>query len=114
MDVLFLDDCEIRCKKFRSRCPSATIVNTADECIEKLKGRFWDECHLDHDLGGETYQDSRESNTGMAVVRWIVLNRPDVLTFIVHTYNDVAGPIMVEALEQAGYRVVRAPFRARD
>ncbi len=108
--ILFLDDDPLRCKAFLAREPSATIVHTAEDCIAKLKSQAWDECHLDHDLSGQTYQDSSEANTGMAVVRWIVCACPDVRTFIVHSYNEKAAPLMVETLESAGYRVVRAPF----
>lgn len=119
--ILFLDDCPRRCKRFRSLNPAADIVHTAVDCIERLKVARdlededdelqYEEVHLDHDLNGETYCDSDRDDCGMEVVRWVLLNSPDVRTFVVHTCNEIAGPIMVQALESAGYRVVYAPFR---
>ncbi len=112
--ILFLDDCARRCRTFLRREPSATIVRTAARCIEALKSRSWEEVHLDHDLNGATYVDSADDDCGMEVVRWIALNNPDVRTFVVHTCNDKAGPIMCRALTEAGYHVIYAPFRHED
>ena len=113
MNVLFLDDDPARRAAFRKSCPRAVIAETAESAIGWLKYSplgVWDEVSLDHDLEGESYVDSLRDDCGMEVVRWVCLNKPDVLTFIVHTHNDDAGDLMVEALDRAGYRVLRIPF----
>lgn len=113
MNILFLDDCPYRCKAFRSRVPSAVIVNTARACIEMLaKNITWDEVHLDHDLGGITYADQGDPETGSEVVRYMMLNPGIASTVIVHSHNGVAAPVMVENLKAAGYYVLRIPFQA--
>lgn len=109
--ILFLDDCLRRCRRFKSQFPAAEIVHTVAECIAAMQRQAWDEVELDHDLDEQTYCDSDSPDCGMEVVRWVLLNSPDVRTFVVHTCNEIAGPIMVKALESAGYRVVYAPFR---
>ena len=109
--VLFLDDDHERCQAFLLRQTDATIVRCAADAIALLKSRCWSEVHLDHDLNGGTYEDPQEKNTGIEVVRYIVCDRPDVRTFVVHSHNERSGPVMVGALESAGYRVVYAPFR---
>ncbi len=111
MEVLFLDDCPYRRAAFRSRMPSAKIVVTAAECIEQLKLQAWDEVHLDHDLGGEAYVNSGREDCGMEVVRWLLLNTPDLLP-IVHSHNEQAAPEMVRLLQEAGYLYAKwIPFR---
>lgn len=108
--ILFLDDDPKRCEAFLKRVPTATVVHTAEACIDALGWQYWDEVHLDHDLGGEHFVDSFRADCGMEVVRWVVLARPDVREFIVHTYNPDAALLMVPALRRAGYVVHRIPF----
>jgi len=114
MKVLFLDDDHDRLHSFLDRCEpwaEITIVYSAASCISQLRhGGPFAECHLDHDLTGESYCDPDRDDTGMEVVRWICCAKPDVRTFVVHTHNEIAAPLMMKALEAAGYRVVRAPF----
>lgn len=108
--TLFLDDCPNRCKSFRSNFPFATIVNDADSCIEQLKSQAWDQVFLDHDLGGTTYQDTNEKNSGSEVVRWIVENKPVVGLFVCHSLNGPARQNMFHSLKGAGFRVCEIPF----
>jgi hypothetical protein len=89
---------------------SPEVVMTAVVCIDALKGNEWDIMCLDHDLGGETYVDSDNKNTGMEVVRWIVANKPKIGQIFVHSYNVGAAHVMAQDLSKAGYAVVRAPF----
>lgn len=110
--ILFLDDCPNRCKSFRSNFPSATIVNDAESCIEELKNQFWDNVFLDHDLGGTTYQDMNDKNSGSEVVRWVVENKPKVGVFVCHSLNGPARENMVMALRSAGYEVANIPFNS--
>ena len=110
--ILFLDDCPHRCKSFRSNFPSATIVNDAKSCIAELKKQDWDEVFLDHDLGGTTYQDASDKNSGSEVVRWILENKPKVSLFVCHSLNTPARQNMIAALANAGYFVANIPFNS--
>jgi len=103
MNILFLDDCPNRTRKFRSLLPSADTCFTAKECIDKLYTQEWDWVFLDHDLGGETYQNSEEFNTGMQVVREMIARRAEVHRVIVHSLNYYAAQTMVDLLKQYGY-----------
>jgi len=108
--LLFLDDCPNRCKKFRSSCPYATIVHTAVDAIARIEAQHWDIVSLDHDLGGEAYVDSKREDCGMEVVRFIVANQPKIHKVIVHSSNGPARLNMVSLLKQAGYVVQDASF----
>ena len=108
--VLFLDDDPNRCRAFRSECPFATIVNTAQECIDRLRVDNYDIVFLDHDLGEQQYQDSREKNSGSEVVRWIRENKPKVNDFVVHSLNPCERKNMVFDLRRMEYSAVEIPF----
>lgn len=110
IDVLFLDDCPNRRKKFRSACPSAKIVETAEEAIAALAETKFDVVFLDHDLSGETYVDSDRKDTGMEVVRWMAENKPICGKVFLHTCNKDAGERMETTLVDLGYTVSRTPF----
>jgi len=109
--ILVLDDSVERLKKFISNIPSAKTAETADEMIELIKNNSpVDFLFLDHDLGGETYVDSKEHNTGMEVVRWIVANKPSIQKIVVHTCNTDAGFEMEDKLIAAGYDTGYVPY----
>ncbi len=110
MNILFLDDCPQRTKKFKSLLPMAVTCETAQQCIDLLPTEDWDYAFLDHDLGGATYQDSEEFNTGMQVVRYIVDNPQNVQHFVVHSLNHGAAMNMVDLLRQCEYTVSRCIF----
>ena len=112
--VLFLDDDHQRIDAIRARLASVrcdlTVVETADECIARLRANSYDLVMLDHDLGGETFCDSSREDCGMEVVRWLKGNRGDHKFFIVHTMNAVAAAGMYLDLSAMGYPVEQAPF----
>ena len=110
--VLFLDDDRTRTEAFLRRCPDATTVETAAGCIQQLQENDWELVCLDHDLGGEVYVNSKREDCGMEVVRWVEQNCPDVKTFVVHSYNGYAAPMMVQRLRDAGYATHQLPFGA--
>jgi hypothetical protein len=110
MNILFLDDCPQRTKKFRSLVPSATTVSTAQECIDLLRTKEWDWIFLDHDLGGETYQDSQEFNTGMQVVREMISEPVIVKQVVVHSLNYDAARTMISLLRESNYTTIRCSF----
>jgi len=109
-NVLFLDDSLDRCRKFRSECPFATIVNTASQAIDRLRADNYDIVFLDHDLGGQQFQDPSEENSGSAVVRWIGKNKPIVGQFVVHSLNPNERKNMVIDLKYLGYVARELPF----
>lgn len=110
MEILFLDDDPYRQAFFRSKVPYATIVDNANDCIEQLKKQRWDEVFLDHDLGGEIYQDPNEKNSGSEVVRFIVDNGPIIGKIVVHSMNQPARNKMARDLIDAGYSTRAIPF----
>jgi len=65
---------------------------------------------LDHDLSGIVFQDSREENSGSAVVRWIEEHKPNIGKIIIHSYNAPAAQSMKLALERSDYDVEYIPF----
>jgi DNA-binding NarL/FixJ family response regulator len=110
MNILFLDDCPQRTKKFKRLLPMAVTCETAQECIDLLPTEDWDYVFLDHDLGGETYQSSDEFNTGMQVVRYIVDNPQNVQHFVVHSLNYGAALNMVSLLREREYIATKCSF----
>jgi hypothetical protein len=110
--ILFLDDCPLRTRRFKSSFPAASCAATSAAMIRLLEVGPSDVVCLDHDLGGETHVDSSREDTGMAVVRWIEQYRPVVGRFVIHSMNYPASVRMSAALEAAGYDVQNIPFHA--
>lgn len=111
MTILVLDDDHNRLKVFKSQIPNGKQFETAEAVIAGIQGNTpIDVLFLDHDLGGETYVDSAEKNTGMEVVRWIVANKPVINQIIVHSHNHPAGVQMTTELTNAGYKTEYIPF----
>jgi hypothetical protein len=110
--ILFLDDDQGRAATFLSWQPTAVWVETAADCVSRL-AEPWDEVHLDHDLGGETFVEQDREDCGMAVVRWLCEEfRPHLqpTLFVVHTHNLGAACAMSFQLQATGYFVREAPF----
>lgn len=110
MRILFLDDSPERTAKFKAAYAHAVCVETAAECIEKLKGEPWMAVCLDHDLGGRTFDDSSRADCGMEVVRWLMRNPCNIGRIIVHTWNEPAGRRMVSDLRRRDYNAIFEPF----
>ncbi len=109
---LFLDDDPARAESFLALHPDAAWVQTVEDCVARL-AESWDEIHLDHDLGGETFVDSARDDCGMAVVRWIAAEPREHLhraRFIVHSHNMLAAMEMTQGLRALGFRVETRPF----
>ena len=115
MNVLFLDDDDVRRRRFRSAVPCASIVEDATACIAELATATepWDFVFLDHDLGGEVFCDSALENTGAAVARWIADNQPNISTVVVHSFNPIGAQNMLSVLSAAGYMAEYIPFGRR-
>lgn len=112
--ILFLDDSEERITSFLKSIDTtkdiATIARTAQDAIKALSYEPFDIVMLDHDLGGQVFQSSDDENSGMAVVRWILKNKPVISMIVIHSWNPVASHHMAIDLSRAGYNVVRKAF----
>jgi hypothetical protein len=110
--LLFLDDDPRRAETFLSENPQAVWVQTVPECLACLVDT-WDEVHLDHDLGGETFVDMEKNDCGMEVIRWLCKEPRNHLRqsrFFIHTHNSIAGLLMVLQMRSSGYKAEFRPF----
>jgi hypothetical protein len=92
--------------------PQAVWVTTVAECLSRLED-VWDEVHLDHDLGGQTFVDSTAEDCGMEVIRWLCKeprHHLEETLFFVHTHNAAAGLLMVLQMRSCGYNGEFRPF----
>ena len=121
--ILFLDDCANRAALAYQRWPEDKRNNTmwcttAAEAIDVLKDYVDDleEVHLDHDLGGEHFVDSRREDCGMEVVRWLQnipharLLRYRKIKFVTHSWNFPAARSMHLKLLDLGLDSELIPF----
>ena len=107
MRVLFLDDRDERIKwGLEKYGRSLFTVRTADGAIAMLSLGQFDLVSLDHDLNHEVLMDSNRKDSGMEVVRWIVVHKPVIPRIIIHSANNDAALRMVMALTLSGYDVV--------
>jgi len=76
-------------------------VEHAADCIEKLKQNEYDLILLDHDLGGQEMVGTDHEDCGSRVSDFLV-EKPEVRkkhgVIIVHSFNQVAAPIMAKRL----------------
>lgn len=120
MKILVLEDDQNRIDTFRTKLSRHTLVfvETAADAIALIQseteaGTAFDVIFLDHDLGGETCIDTKNTNTGSGVVRWMLsyqrtLGQPHV---IIHSMNTPAAESMQVNLETNGFDFVyRIPF----
>lgn len=113
--IFILEDDPLRIVQFRKACIGHDLTLAVD-CDEAK--RLWqppyDLVCLDHDLGGETFVDSRYENTGFQFCRFLTEPQPfkDLrqTPFIVHSYNPEGAYQMYRNLKDAGYIVYRIPF----
>ena len=121
--ILFLDDDPNRAalayQRMNEEDRNNTIwCQTAEEAIYTLKDykEVLTQVYLDHDLGGQTYVHSAREDCGMEVIRFIEkLSAEDLAyfngtKFVVHTWNESAGPKMVERLHKLGLGAEYKPF----
>lgn len=118
--ILFLDDDVNRAALAYQRASEERRANTiwcktAQEAIRTLQEFELEEVHLDHDLEGPYYMDSRHHNCGMEVVRWLEKNYPTdgrlgKISYIVHSHNVRAAVRMVERMRKIGLNVKYVPF----
>lgn len=107
MRVLFLDDEDWRHRVADERWSEAELwhARTVQQFRNALDGWRFDVVSLDHDLG--------DGEDGKAAVRHLVgLELDPKPRVIVHSWNPVAAPIMVDDLIRAGFDVKREMFSA--
>lgn len=97
----------------RLRTHDVTHVDTAADAIQQLKKNEFELVFLDHDLGGEMFVSTADTNTGSEVVRWMVSPEYEKHSpvVIVHSHNEPAAVSMEHALAYAGLEVHRIDFR---
>lgn len=120
--ILFMDDDPGRAAKAwewmsPKRRNQTMWCTTAQEAISVLDDQGYrdalTEVHLDHDLGGTSFQDPTEKNCGMEVIRFIEKFPPSIFSdilFIIHTWNGAAGCEMRNRLRHLGLKVFYRPF----
>lgn len=112
MRILILEDDINRIRIFKQKLKDqiVDITDDANKAIQYLKTNIYDFCFLDHDLGGLQMQWD-EQNCGMVVAKYLSnLEKPLLdMGCIVHSYNNVRGPIMVQQLCKAGYKANYQP-----
>lgn len=124
--ILFLDDNPNRAvithrRMTESERNRVIWCKTVEEAICTL----WDyrerleRVMLDHDLGGQQYVNTKREDCGMEVIRYLErLSRKEpkefdklkAARFVVHSWNDHAGPQMVERLRKIGLTAYYNPF----
>lgn len=113
MKILFLDDDHSRHIYFQRLLNydkhEITVAYTSKQAIEKLKLYEFDIVYLDHDLGGQMYQDSKEG-TGFEVAQFISknINNKSMQKIIIHSYNSVGAQNMLNELY--GFNVKYVPY----
>ena len=80
--IMILEDDHNRINSFKTilelQVQDVSYHLTADSFIKTLsKEKFVDCIMLDHDLGGKTFVDTGDRNTGSEVARYIIKNRDD-------------------------------------
>ncbi len=97
-----LEDDGKRANDFLAILPnhSVTICNNAQMAIDILNTIKFDIIFLDHDLGGKTFVDPENPNTGTFVTRKLPETINITTPVIVHSWNAVAATAMKEYLKE--------------
>ncbi len=124
--ILFLDPDPKRAVLAHQRMTDEDRSNTIwAKTFEEGQVTIWNyrdeltEVHMEHDLSGTPYMNTRSEESGMEIIRYLEnlsIHHTDVfpaykkIKWTVHTWNDHAGPIMVERLRKIGLTVELKPF----
>ena len=124
--ILFLDPDPMRAVLAYQRMNEADQQNTIwcrtfEECQVTLYNYrdVLTEVHMEHDLGGTPYQNTRSEESGMEIVRYLerlsvhhddLFPRYRSMKWVVHSYNEQASPIMIERLRKIGLKAEWIPF----
>jgi hypothetical protein len=124
--ILFLDGEPNRAVLAFNRMNETDQGNTIwCRTVQEAVLTFWDYRHvlekafLEHDLGDVSYANTGSPECGMEIVRFLerkAKKEPEEfkhlrkVKIIVHTWNEHAGPIMVDRLRKIGLSVELKPF----
>lgn len=122
MEILFVDDMEIRHVKARSRFIGEVFTSayTAKEAISKMSKQLYDVVCLDHDLSEAHYLEAFEGNipsligSGTEIAEWMagaefpVGNKPGLV--VLHSLNPAGRKRMYDFLHYAKFNVKEMPF----
>jgi len=126
MKILFLDDRDIRVRRFMEVCPiglrrgsltvawEITVVRSAMAAIKALldgpvgTAASYDVIFLDHDLNDQRHGDQVPDriNNGLAVALFLAAWDVPTGKIIIHSTNDGAAQEMLALLLSAGYQAV--------
>lgn len=117
--VLILEDDPTRMLAFERRFKETTSaeitfdhVDNVHNAIKMLKKNDYDMIFLDHDLGGETFVATNETNTGSELARWMSVNR-DSFNFsgpiLIHSFNPQGAEYMLHTLKSEFKEVFKVP-----
>lgn len=120
LSVLVLEDDLNRVDIFKRKLGGRfdlCFVETAMDAIVAIQSEDFDVIFLDHDLGGEVYVSTEDTNTGSEVVRWMIAYHGALFTYnpyvIIHSLNTPAAEDMERKLKSADFPFVyRIPFTA--
>jgi DNA-binding response OmpR family regulator len=104
MKVFILEDDPHRVELFRAAATQHDVVysDNVDDAVAALNRGPFDVFLLDHDLGGETYVDSAQRNTGAGFCREAVAQEAMAhASVIVHSYNQAGAQRMVGLVPHA-------------
>ncbi len=77
------------------------------------------EVHLEHDLSGTPYMNTRSEESGMEIVRYLEkleTHHGDVfpvytkMKWVIHSWNEIAAPKMLKRMRKIGLTVDWVPF----
>ena len=118
--ILFLDNDPQRAVMAFNRMSEEDRSNTiwcrtVEEAIATLRDYPLTKVYMEHDLCGE-FANTKREDCGMEVIRYLEkLDEKQMSKFLstrftIHTWNDHAGPIMVERLLKLGLDARLKPF----
>lgn len=117
--VLILEDDPARMLSFEKRfkeLDTADItfdhVENVHSAINMIMANSYDMLFLDHDLGGETFVDIHNNNTGSAFARWLSMNRHNANfsgPIIIHSFNPQGAEYMLRTLNPVYKEVYKLP-----
>ena len=113
MRILILEDSEERVKQFFLMFGddhSLVVVNSAADAISLATTSKFSVIFLDHDLGGKTFVDSNEENTGYQVAKILPTSINKTTPIIIHSWNGPGVKRMKRALETHEAQVVDIIF----
>jgi len=119
MNILFLDDDEIRHEMFEKwviKGIQATTTKSYKEFIAVAPLKNWDIIFLDHDLGVEDQMCiphvTNRFPTGSDVARYMIENDIKAKKIIIHSYNSVGAANMINIFKEVGVTAIYHPFDA--